>query len=252
MKEIRFFYDPNAPAETEMPMDEALHALRVLRIKSGDEMFLMDGVGNFYRAEVTLAATKKCKYRILETLPQEPQWIGKINIAIGPTKMMDRMEWLVEKGTEIGFDGITFVNCKNSERRVVKTTRLEKIIVSATKQSHKPWKPTVTEIIPLKSYLDTPIEGRKYIAHCYEEIPRKDLYTELVNAPVKDENITVLIGPEGDFSIDEVEKALETGWIPVSLGESRLRTETAALYAIMMMRMVGRKDINVVKEGQED
>ena len=150
--------------------------------------------------------------------------MGKLHIAIGPTKMMDRIEWLVEKGTEIGFDGITFVNCKNSERRVVKTTRLEKIIVSATKQSHKPWKPVVNEMIPLKNYLETPLEGRKYIAHCYEDMERKDLYTELNEAANKDENITVLIGPEGDFAIDEVEMAIEMGWTPVSLGQSRLRT----------------------------
>lgn len=243
MKEIRFFYDPNAPHSTELPDEEAMHALRVLRLKSGDEFMLMDGRGTYYRAEVTLAATKKCMYKIVETLPQQPQWYGNLNIAIGPTKMMDRMEWLVEKGTEIGFDGITFVNCKNSERRVVKTTRLEKIIISATKQSHKPWKPSVTEMLPLKNYLETQLEGRKYIAHCYEEIPRKNLFTELNDAPVKDEKITVLIGPEGDFSIDEVEKALEMGWIPVSLGESRLRTETAALSAIMMMRLAGRKEV---------
>ena len=252
MKEIRFFYDPNAPVSTELPDEEAMHALRVLRLKSGDTFMLMDGRGTYYRAEVTLAATKKCMYRILETLPQEPQWLGKINIAIGPTKMMDRIEWLVEKGTEIGFDGITFVNCKNSERRVVKTTRLEKIIVSATKQSHKPWKPTVSEMVPLKNFLESPVEGRKYIAHCHEEFERKDFFTELTDAPVKDENLTVLIGPEGDFSIDEVEKAIEMGWIPVSLGESRLRTETAALYAIMMMRMVGRKEVKEIKEIQED
>ena len=98
MKEIRFFYDPNAPESTELPDDEAMHALRVLRLKSGDSFMLMDGRGTYYRAEVTLAATKKCMYRIVETLPQEPQWMGKLNIAIGPTKMMDRMEWLVEKG----------------------------------------------------------------------------------------------------------------------------------------------------------
>jgi len=241
MKEIRFFYDPDAPVSTELPDDEAMHALRVLRLKSGDEFMLMDGRGNYYRAEVTLAATKKCMYRILETLPQEQQWLGNLNIAVGPTKMMDRMEWLVEKGTEVGFDGIAFVNCKNSERRVVKTTRLEKIIISATKQSHKPWKPVVTEMVPLKNYLETPIEGRKYIAHCYEDMPRKDFFDELNAAPNKDEQITVLIGPEGDFTIDEVQKAIEMGWVPVTLGKSRLRTETAALSAIMMMRLVGRK-----------
>lgn len=241
MKEIRFFYDPDAPVSTELPDDEAMHALRVLRLKSGDEFMLMDGRGNYYRAEVTLAATKKCMYRILETLPQEQQWLGNLNIAVGPTKMMDRMEWLVEKGTEVGFDGIAFVNCKNSERRVVKTTRLEKIIISATKQSHKPWKPVVTEMVPLKNYLETPIEGRKYIAHCYEDMPRKDFFDELNAAPNKDEQITVLIGPEGDFTIDEVQKAIEMGWVSVTLGKSRLRTETAALSAIMMMRLVGRK-----------
>ena len=155
--------------------------------------------------------------------------------------MIDRIEWLVEKGTEIGFDGITFVNCKNSERRVVKTTRLEKIIVSATKQSHKPWKPVVTEILPLKNYLESPLEGRKFIAHCYENMERKDLYNELNVVSNKDENVTVLIGPEGDFTIDEVELAVNMGWIPVSLGERRLRTETAALSAIMMMRLAHRK-----------
>ena len=96
MKEIRFFYDADAPASTELPDDEAMHALRVLRLKSGDEFMLMDGRGTYYRAEVTLAATKKCMYRILETMPQEPQWLGKLNIAIGPTKMMDRIEWLVK------------------------------------------------------------------------------------------------------------------------------------------------------------
>lgn len=241
MKEIRFFYDPDAPVSTELPDDEAMHALRVLRLKSGDEFMLMDGRGNYYRAEVTLAATKKCMYRILETLPQEQQWLGNLNIAVGPTKMMDRMEWLVEKGTEVGFDGIAFVNCKNSERRVVKTTRLEKIIISATKQSHKPWKPVVTEMVPLKNYLETPIDGRKYIAHCYNDMPRKDFFDELNAAPNKDEKITVLIGPEGDFTVDEVQKAVELGWVPVTLGDSRLRTETAALSAIMMMRLVGRK-----------
>ncbi|MDY3848855.1 MAG: 16S rRNA (uracil(1498)-N(3))-methyltransferase [Prevotella sp.] len=241
MKEVRFFFDPNAPQSSELPDDEAMHALRVLRLKSGDEFMLMDGIGNYYRCEVTLAATKKCMYRVVETLPQEPLWYGDLNIAIGPTKMMDRMEWLVEKGTEIGFNGITFVNCKNSERRVVKTTRLEKIIVSATKQSHKPWKPTVSEILPFKSYIDTPVEGRKYIAHCYEDMERTDLYDELLNAPVKDEKITVLIGPEGDFDIEEVNYAIEKGWMPVSLGRSRLRTETAGLSAIMMMNLAGRR-----------
>ena len=137
MKETRYFYVPDAANQKELPSDEAMHALRVLRLKSGDEMFLMDGVGNYYRAEVTIAATHHCYYEIKECLPQEPQWKGHIHLAIAPTKMMDRMEWLVEKATEIGIDEFSFLNCQFSERRLLKTARLDKIVVSAVKQSHK-------------------------------------------------------------------------------------------------------------------
>ena len=117
MKETRFFYVPNAGQENEMPTEEALHALRVLRIKSGDEINLMDGVGNFYRAEVTLAATKRCLYEVKEVLPQQPAWHGHGHLAIAPTKVMDRIEWMAEKATEIGFDELSFLNCKFSERK---------------------------------------------------------------------------------------------------------------------------------------
>ena len=110
MKETRFFFVPNAANETEMPMDEAMHALRVLRLKSGDEMFLMDGDGTFYRAEVTIAATKHCMYEIKEALPQQKGWTGYIHLAMAPTKMMDRVEWLVEKATEKGFDEMSILN----------------------------------------------------------------------------------------------------------------------------------------------
>lgn len=126
MKETRFFYVPDAVHQVELPVEEAMHALRVLRLKSGDEMFLMDGKGSFYRAEVTLAATKRCLYQIKEVLPQEKTWRGRIHLAIAPTKMMDRIEWMVEKATEIGFDDISFLNCKFSERKVMRTVRLEK------------------------------------------------------------------------------------------------------------------------------
>ena len=121
MKETRFFYVPDAATETEMPMDEALHALRVLRIKSGDEMFLMDGVGNFYRAEVTLAATKRCMYEVKEVMPQQPAWRGHVHLAIAPTKMMDRIEWMAEKATEVGFNELSFLNSQFSERKVMRT-----------------------------------------------------------------------------------------------------------------------------------
>ena len=238
MKETRFFYVPDADQQQELPATEAMHAMRVLRLKSGDELFLMDGVGNYYRAVVTIAATHNCYYDIVERLPQTPQWQGHIHLAIAPTKMLDRIEWMVEKATEVGVDEITFFHSKFSERKLLKTTRLEKIAISAMKQSHKAWKPVIHEMISFKDLISSPVEGRKYIAHCYEEIPRTSLFEELQaldkNAA---ESVTVLIGPEGDFSIDEVQMALEAGYQSVHLGNSRLRTETAGLMAVTMMQL---------------
>lgn len=243
MKEVRFFYVPDAAEQTELPVDEAMHALRVLRLKSGDEIFLMDGVGNFYRAEVTLAATKHCMYEIKEVLPQEKTWRKNIHIAVAPTKMIDRMEWFCEKATEVGLDEISFLNSKFSERKVLRTVRLEKIVVSAVKQSRKPWKPELNPIISFDEFVKQPREGRKFIAHCHEEIERKDLFTEIYDpsGTKTDEDITILIGPEGDFSMDEVRKAMEQGYESISLGNSRLRTETAALSAVFMANLALRK-----------
>lgn len=236
MKEVRFFYVPDAAQVNELPADEAMHAMRVLRLKGGDELFLMDGVGNFYRAQVTIAATHHCYYEILEVLPQERQWKGRFHLAIAPTKMMDRMEWMVEKATEVGVDEISFLNCAFSERRVVKNPRVEKIIVSAMKQSHKAWKPVLNEMSTFAHFIEQPRSGVKYIAHCYDEIPRVNLFDELRKTPDETE-ITVLVGPEGDFSIDEVRQAVDHGYQSVSLGTSRLRTETAGLAAVMMMQL---------------
>ena len=236
MKEVRFFYVPDAAQVNELPADEAMHAMRVLRLKGGDELFLMDGVGNFYRAQVTIAATHHCYYEILEVLPQERQWKGHFHLAIAPTKMMDRIEWMVEKATEVGVDEISFLNCAFSERRVVKNPRVEKIIVSAMKQSHKAWKPVLNEMSTFAHFIEQPRSGMKYIAHCYDEIPRVNLFDELRKTPDETE-MTVLIGPEGDFSIDEVRLAVDHGYQSVSLGTSRLRTETAGLAAVMMMQL---------------
>lgn len=242
MKEIRYFYVPNAANETEMPLEEAMHALRVLRIKSGDEIYLMDGEGCFYRAEVTLAATKRCLYEVKECMPQERAWNGHIHLVIAPTKMVDRIEWMAEKATEVGFDELSFLNCKFSERKVMRTVRLDKIIVSAVKQSHKAWKPIANQMVSFKEFIDMPRKGRKFICHCYEEIEKKDYFTEL-SKPFEgdDADVTVLVGPEGDFSIDEVKYALEHGYESVSLGTSRLRTETAGLMAVAMANLARRK-----------
>lgn len=240
MKEVRSFYVPDALTANELPPDEAMHALRVLRMKIGDEMVLMDGKGNYYRAEVTLAHTKHCMYEIKEQMPQERQWQGHVHLAIAPTKMMDRIEWMTEKAVEVGIDELSFLNCQFSERRLVKIPRLEKIMISAVKQSHKAWATQLNEIVSFDTFIQQPREGRKYIAHCYEEVPRSYLFDELCQIS-ESEDTTVLIGPEGDFSIDEVRRAVAAGYISVHLGKSRLRTETAGLSAVMMMQLAKEK-----------
>ena len=238
MKEIHSFYVPEALTTTELPSDEAMHALRVLRMKEGDEMMLMDGQGNYYRAEVTLAQSKHCFYEIKEQLPQERQWKGHLHLAIAPTKMMERMEWMTEKAVEVGLDELSFLNCQFSERRQVKIPRLQKIMISAVKQSHKAWITQLNEMVSFNAFIQQSREGRKYIAHCYEEVPRTYLFDELRQSADTGDT-TVLIGPEGDFSIEEVRQAVAAGYISVHLGKSRLRTETAGLSAVMMMQLAG-------------
>lgn len=240
MKEVRYFYVPQAAHESELPVEEAQHALRVLRLQGGDEIFLMDGEGCFYRAEVTMAAGKHCGYEVKETEPQEKTWNGRMHLAIAPTKMIDRIEWMLEKSTEIGFDEVSFLQCKFSERKNIRADRLDKIVVSAMKQSRKPWKPVVNDLMAFKGFVSQPREGRKFICHCYEEIDKTDLYTHLQHMP-QDEAVTVLVGPEGDFSIDEVRLAMEHGYESVTLGNSRLRTETAGLMAVAMAQLAKRK-----------
>lgn len=237
MNDTRFFYAPDAAENNELPDDEAMHALRVLRLKSGDEMMLTDGKGNCYRAEVTLAATRKCQFRILETLPQQPLWKGRLQIAVAPTKTMERMEWMVEKATEVGIDDIHFITCRNSERRVARTGRLQKIIVAAMKQSQKPWKPEIHSLQSFKSFIASEWHGRKYIAHCYDDMKRFDLFEELSKECDGNHDAMVLIGPEGDFTREEVAEALKAGFIPVCLSKSRLRTETAGVVATVMMHL---------------
>ncbi len=245
MKEVRYFYVPDAANQVELPAEEATHALRVLRLKGGDEIFLMDGEGSFYRAEVTAASSKRCLYEIKENMPQKRAWKGHIHLAIAPTKMMERIEWMAEKATEIGFDELSFLNCQFSERKVVKTPRIDKIVISAVKQSHKAWKPVVNELESFKEFIQTPRSGRKFICHCYEEVEKKDFFTEInlctdASQESDADDITVLVGPEGDFSIDEVRFALENGYESVSLGTSRLRTETAGLVAVHMAHIARR------------
>jgi len=236
MKEERFFYVPNAEKEQELPQEEAVHAIRVLRLKEGDEIRLIDGNGCFHTAEVTMCSSKHCTYSIKESAQQTRQWKGHIHIAMAPTKMMERVEWMAEKATEIGTDEFSFLECQFSERRKMRADRIEKIVVAAMKQSHKAWKPQVNELQTFSDFISAPREGKKYICHCYNEFERKNLFNELKNND-ESEHVTILIGPEGDFSADEVKAALEQGYMSVSLGTSRLRTETAALTAVMMAQL---------------
>ncbi|MFC2264321.1 MAG: RsmE family RNA methyltransferase [Prevotella conceptionensis] len=240
MKETRYFYVPDAARSNELPAEEAAHASRVLRLESGDEVFLIDGAGCFFKAQLTLVTKGRCLYDIVERLPQEKTWNGRIAVAMAPTKVIDRVEWTLEKATEIGVDEFSLLNCAFSERRNVKLERLDKIVVAAVKQSRKAWKPLLNDLQPFESFVNRPRKGAKYIAHCYTEIDKKDLYGELLQLN-GDEEVTILIGPEGDFSIDEVRLAMSKGYVPVSLGQSRLRTETAALAATMIAQLAFRK-----------
>lgn len=252
MKEVRYFYVPEADKKAELPQEEAQHAAKVLRLEAGDEIFLMDGVGNFYRAELTLVSQKHCLYEIHETLPQEKAWRGRIHLAIAPTKNIDRIEWMAEKCTEIGWDEISFLNCKFSERKQIRTDRIEKIVVSAVKQSRKPIMPRVNELTDFKAFITQSFKGKKYICHCYEEVEKEDLFSLLTKQREEqpntagsttnelDEEVRILVGPEGDFSIDEVKMALENGYKSVTLGDFRLRTETAGLMAVTMAQLAKR------------
>lgn len=245
MKEVRFFYVPEAQTQIELPQEEAQHAAKVLRLQPGDEVFLMDGMGTYYLAELTMVSQKHCMYNIKEVLPQQKDWNGEIHLAIAPTKNIDRIEWMVEKCTEIGWDSVRFLNCRFSERKQIRTDRIEKIVVSAAKQSHKPFMPKVGELTDFKQFvLDAEKAGtQNFICHCYNEIERHDFQNTLIthHSSLITLPCSMAIGPEGDFSIDEVRFALDHGFKSVTLGNFRLRTETAGLVAVTMAQLALRK-----------
>ena len=223
---MSLFYAPEISESWELPQDEAAHCLRVLRLNVGDELEITDGKGTFYKAAISSIRGKRCYVEPIEIIPAVKGWEGYLHIAIAPTKNMERIEWLVEKAVEIGVDEITFLNCRFSERKTVKNERVERIVVSAMKQSLKAHKTVVNEMVDFNTFVSRSIEGEKYIAHCYEE--KKIL---LNDAMQRGHHVTILIGPEGDFSQQEVRLAMQRGFVPVSLGSSRLRTETAGLVA---------------------
>lgn len=232
---MHVFYTPDIQVSNELPEEEAQHCTRVLRLNIGDEITLTDGKGNFYQAEITAATNKRCQVAIKETRHQEPLWPCHLHIAMAPTKNMDRNEWFAEKATEIGFDELTFLNCRFSERKVIKTERISKILVSAIKQSLKARLPKLNEMTDFHTFIQQDFKGQKFIAHCYEGEKK-----QLKEALTPGEDALVLIGPEGDFSEEEVQKAIEHGFVPISLGKSRLRTETAALVACHTLNLMNQ------------
>jgi 16S rRNA (uracil1498-N3)-methyltransferase len=224
---MHLFYTPDLQGlNYTLDETESKHCIRVLRLSVNDNIQLIDGKGGFYIAKIIDPNPKKCKVEIIKSQQEFGKRNHYLHIAIAPTKNMDRLEWFVEKATEIGIDEITLLLCEHSERKVVKTDRLEKIAVAAMKQSLKAYKPIINELTAIKDLLKRNFDGMRFIAHCEDN--QKNL---LKTAYVKGKNTLILIGPEGDFSIEEIKLAKENQFTEISLGNSRLRTETAGIIA---------------------
>ncbi|MFY9243572.1 MAG: 16S rRNA (uracil(1498)-N(3))-methyltransferase [Polaribacter sp.] len=214
---------------------ESKHIVRVLRKKEGDVLQITNGKGFLFDAKITIASDKKCIAEIISFEEKPTPWNYYLHIAIAPTKLNDRMEWFLEKATEIGIDEITPIICSNSERKVVKLDRFEKIIQSAMKQSLKFTLPKLNEPIKFNDFINQNFDAKVCIAHCEET--EKNLLKDTVKPA---EKVIILIGPEGDFSSQEIKKALDKKFIPISLGESRLRTETAGLVAVNLVSFINQ------------
>ena len=222
------FYAPDIKDSLTLPEEESNHCVQVLRRTAGDEVVVTDGVGNLYHCVITNPHRKHCELRIESVETPEALHEGWIRIGIAPTKNIDRTEWAIEKCVEMGADEIVLLLCEHSERKTVNIERLQKIVVSAAKQSLKARFPILK---PLTKMTDLTVAGDRFIAHCIEGYKATDDKRALKDKIVRGHETTVLIGPEGDFSPEEVKWALEQGYEPVSLGAARLRTETAAVVA---------------------
>lgn len=223
---MSLFYVPNLASGHVLPEEESQHAVKVLRLKTGNAITLVDGIGGYYEAFILNPHPKYCDFEITKAIAEFGKRNYKLHIAIAPTKNIERLEWFIEKVTEIGIDEITPVICRFSERKIVKEERLEKIIVSAAKQSIKAYFPKLNPLCTFDELMKNHQASQKFIAHCYDE-DKKLLQNEIL----KSSEVLILIGPEGDFSKEEVQKAISLDFIPVSLGNSRLRTETAGVVA---------------------
>lgn len=234
---MHLFYTPDIKGKKyTLDKTESRHCVRVLRLKEGDKIQLIDGKGGFYTAEIVDANQNACTVECIETKKEYGKREYKIQIAIAPTKNIDRIEWFMEKSTEIGMDVFTPLLCDHSERKQVKQERLERIITSAVKQSLKAYHPRLDEMTKFMDFIKTEHTGQKFIAHC-EEGEEKNLFQDVYKAK---SDVCILIGPEGDFSPTEIKAAKEAGFKEISLGNSRLRTETAGLVACHTVNLINR------------
>lgn len=225
---MQLFYNPDIDESTEsfaFDKEESRHIIKVLRKKDSDILHVTNGFGLLFETEITLASDNKCTVQVL-SIKKSPEPKFHLHLAVAPTKMNDRFEWFLEKATEIGIQEITPIICDRSERKVVNLERFEKIILSAMKQSNETYLPKLNEAISFKEFIKQKNKGLQLIAHC-EETDKKSLKDILK----PNESVTMLIGPEGDFSEKEIALALENNYQPVALGNTRLRTETAAIVA---------------------
>jgi 16S rRNA (uracil1498-N3)-methyltransferase len=210
--------------------EESMHASRVLRLQSGDKIILLDGKGSRAEAIIQEPHHKKCTVQVSADVYHEEKPSQALHIAMAPTKNIDRFEWFLEKATEIGISRITPLLTSNSERKVINTERLHKILLAAMKQSQRLYLPSLDELTPIRNFLEmTDLSAQRMIAHCEES--EKLFYTQEIN---QQQSLCLLIGPEGDFSTTEIEQAINKGFKPVSLGKARLRTETAGVYAVSL------------------
>lgn len=230
------FYAPDIETTLTLPQSDSQHCVRVLRMQPGDELEVIDGRGHRFRCVLADAHSKHAAVEIIEKTDMPLSWPQRITVAVAPTKHMDRMEWMVEKLTEIGVNRIIPLLCQRSERKGIKTERLEKIAVSAMKQSLKSVLPVISPMTSLRNVISEFNGTQRFVAYCDPSVPRHDL----CNAYHPATDAVIMIGPEGDFSPDEIASALSCGWIPVTLGDNRLRTETAAIVACDTFHIVDR------------
>ena len=233
---MQLFYAPDVtlPLYT-LNDEESKHCVRVLRLRQGDTLHLTDGRGSLHRCEIVEAHQHHCTVRIVETQAEYGKLPYSLTMAVAPTKNIDRYEWFLEKATEVGIDRIVPIECDHSERRTIKHEREERVITSAVKQSIKAYHPVLDEMTAVRKLISTPFQGRKFIAHCDSSFEKRDYLPAIIK---KSENILILIGPEGDFSPEEINFALENGFEAISLGNQRLRTETAAVAATVMVATI--------------